>query len=79
MFSIPSAVFAEAFLSFIGLGVRIPGASLGTLANDGYKYIDSCPWLFFIPVLVIIAIMLAFNIIGDGIRDMTDPKSSSRL
>jgi oligopeptide transport system permease protein len=74
MFSIPAAVFAEAFLSFIGLGVRIPKASLGTLASDGYRYMDSHPWLFWIPVAVIIMIMLLFNIIGDRIRDLTDPK-----
>lgn len=72
MFSIPAAIFSEAFLSYIGLGVRIPRASLGSLASDGYKFMESHPQLFFIPVAVITLIILSFNILGDAVKDKLD-------
>lgn len=72
MFSIPAAIFSEAFLSYIGLGVRIPKASLGSLASDGCKFMESNPQLFFIPVAVITLIILSFNILGDAVKDKLD-------
>ncbi|MDN4607724.1 oligopeptide ABC transporter permease [Sporosarcina highlanderae] len=74
MFTIPSAIFFEAFLSFIGIGLQPPAASLGTLINDGYKVMEFQPYVLLFPALVISILMIAFNLIGDGLRDALDPK-----
>ncbi|MDW0115137.1 ABC transporter permease [Sporosarcina saromensis] len=74
MFTIPSAIFFEAFLSFIGIGLVPPDASLGTLINDGYKVMEFQPYVLLFPSLVISILMIAFNLIGDGLRDALDPK-----
>lgn len=74
MFTIPSAIFFEAFLSFIGIGLQAPKASLGTLIEDGYKTFQFLPHLMIIPCLVICIILVASNLIGDGLRDAFDPK-----
>lgn len=74
MFTIPSAIFAEAFLSFIGLGIRPPFASLGALVSDGYKSIQTYPHMMFIPTVVISVLILSFNLLADGLRDALDPK-----
>jgi len=71
---IPSAIFLEAFLSFIGLGVQPPEASWGMLASDGYKAIRSYPWQIFFPAGAIGLTLLAFNFLGDGLRDALDPR-----
>lgn len=72
--AIPSAIFTEAFLSFIGLGVPVPLASWGTLANDGVKVFQIYPSQLMIPAICISITMLAFNLLGDGLRDALDPK-----
>lgn len=69
MLSIPAAIFAEAFLSFLGLGIEIPKASWGTLASEGFVYASSYPWLVIIPLSFIAVIMICFYIIGDTIKD----------
>lgn len=74
MFSIPNAIFFEAFLSFIGLGLQEPNASLGTLINDGFKSMLAFPYQMVIPAIMISIIMIAFNLIADGLRDALDPK-----
>ncbi|WP_332238532.1 ABC transporter permease [Sporolactobacillus sp. KGMB 08714] len=74
MFTIPNAIFFEAFLSFIGVGMRAPNASLGTLINDGYQTFQFYPHLMWYPALVISLIMISFNIFADGLRDAFDPK-----
>ncbi|ASN03971.1 oligopeptide ABC transporter permease [Virgibacillus necropolis] len=74
MFTIPSAIFFEAFLSFIGLGLVPPEASLGTLINTGFDYLRIYPFLLLYPAIVISVIMIAFNIVADGLRDAFDPK-----
>jgi len=74
MFSIPNAIFFEAFLSFIGLGLQEPNASLGTLINDGFKSMLAFPSQMVIPAVIISIIMIAFNLIADGLRDALDPK-----
>jgi oligopeptide transport system permease protein len=74
MFTIPGAIFFEAFLSFIGIGLQPPAASLGTLINDGYKVMEFQPYVLLFPSLVISILMIAFNLIGDGLRDALDPK-----
>ncbi|ASK61988.1 peptide ABC transporter permease [Virgibacillus phasianinus] len=74
MFTIPSAIFFEAFLSFIGLGLVPPEASLGTLINTGFDYIRIYPFLLLYPAIIISVIMIAFNIVADGLRDAFDPR-----
>ncbi|MCZ8539291.1 oligopeptide ABC transporter permease [Psychrobacillus psychrodurans] len=74
MFTIPTAIFFEAFLSFIGLGLQPPDASLGTLINDGYKLIQFQPHILLFPAIIISLLMIAFNLLGDGLRDALDPK-----
>lgn len=69
MFSIPNAIFLEAFLAFVGLGVPAPLASLGTMINDGYTQAIVYPYMVFFPVLSLAIIMLGFNIMADGLRD----------
>ncbi|MNP10381.1 Oligopeptide transport system permease protein OppC [compost metagenome] len=72
--SVPNAIFAEAFLSFLGLGVQEPVASLGSMINaalTGWLYY---PWRMLFPAAVISLTMLCFNIFGDGLRDALDPK-----
>lgn len=73
-FTIPSAIFFEAFLSFIGLGLRPPEASLGVLVNEGYNFLQLFPHVLFWPALILSIIMLSFNLIGDGLRDAFDPR-----
>ncbi|MCF7926893.1 MAG: ABC transporter permease [Candidatus Izimaplasma sp.] len=71
---IPAAVFTEAFLSFIGLGVSAPQASWGTLANEALQAFRRYPYQLFYPSLAISITMLAFNFLGDGLRDALDPR-----
>jgi oligopeptide transport system permease protein len=74
MFSIPNAIFFEAFLSFIGLGLQEPNASLGTLVNSGFKSMIAFPYQMIIPSVIIAVIMVCFNLVADGLRDALDPK-----
>lgn len=71
---IPSSIFTESFLSFLGLGVAVPLPSLGSLASDAMNGINTYPYLLFIPSLLISLIILSFNLLGDGLRDAFDPK-----
>lgn len=75
MFTVPSAIFFEAFLSFIGLGLAPPQASLGTLIDKGFQSLAIYPHLAIFPAFVISAIMICFNLLGDGLRDLFDPKT----
>jgi oligopeptide transport system permease protein len=72
--AIPEAIFTEAFLSFIGLGVSAPRASWGMLASDALTSLKSYPHLLFFPAAAICITLLAFNFLGDGLRDALDPK-----
>lgn len=74
MFSIPNAIFTEAFLAFIGLGVPQPLASLGSLISDAFKSFTTHPYMIVFPVIVLGIIMLSFNMMADGLRDAFDPK-----
>lgn len=74
---IPSAIFTESFLSFLGLGVAVPLPSLGSLASDGLNGINTYPYLLLAPALLIALIILSFNLFGDGLRDAFDPKLKS--
>lgn len=71
---IPAAVFTEAFLSFIGLGVSAPKASWGTLANNALSGLLTYPYQLFFPAVALAITMLAFNFLGDGLRDALDPR-----
>ena len=73
MFTIPAAIFLEALLSFIGIGVKAPNASLGTLLNAGEKGFQFYQYQLWEPVLVLSVMMIAFNLLGDGLRDALDP------
>ncbi len=73
MFSIPNAIFTEAFLSFVGLGIQPPQASLGSLISDGYKSLTIHPYQIAAPVIVLALLMLSFNLFADGLRDAFDP------
>lgn len=74
MFTIPSAIFFEAFLSFIGLGLPTPQASLGTLIDEGFKSLQIYPFILFWPALILSILMIGFNVLADGLRDAFDPK-----
>lgn len=74
MLQIPSAIFTEAYLSFLGIGVSKPLASLGSLASDALNGISSYPYRLLFPAATISIIILAFNLFGDGLRDALDPK-----
>ena len=71
---IPSAIFTESFLSFIGLGVQAPMPSLGSLANAARGGMQSYPYKMVFPAVIICLIVLSFNLLGDGLRDAFDPK-----
>lgn len=71
---IPSAIFMEAFMSFIGIGISPPMASLGTMCNDATEALRTSPYQLLMPATVICLIMFAFNFVGDGLRDALDPK-----
>ncbi len=71
---IPSSIFTESFLSFLGMGVAVPLPSLGSLASDAMNGMNTYPHLLFIPAILISLIILSFNLLGDGLRDAFDPK-----
>ncbi|OCS94464.1 ABC transporter permease [Caryophanon latum] len=72
--TVPAAIFTEAFLSYLGLGVPAPRASWGTMASEGNKALMSYPWRLFFPAFFISLTIFAFNAVGDGLRDALDPK-----
>lgn len=72
--SVPGVIFTEAFLSYIGIGVQIPIASLGTLASDGINSFQLYPAQLLEPAAVLCLIMLSFNLLGDALRDALDPR-----
>jgi oligopeptide transport system permease protein len=72
---IPANIMSESFLSFIGLGIQPPFSSWGTLANEGFRAMKSFPYLIIFPGVILFVTMLAFNYLGDGLRDWLDPRS----
>jgi ABC-type dipeptide/oligopeptide/nickel transport system permease subunit len=72
--SIPTAIIAEAILSFLGLGVQPPRPSWGTMLNAAQQFLDSAPWMAWWPGLAIFTLTLSFNLAGDGLRDWLDPR-----
>lgn len=71
--NIPSAILSESSLSFLGLGIQKPMASWGLMVNTGRQYLYTNPWLSLAPSIAIMLIVLAFNFLGDGLRDVLDP------
>lgn len=73
-FAVPSAIFSESFLSYLGLGIQAPEPSIGVLLAEGQGYLTTNPHLTLFPALVICLLMLAFNLFGNGLRDAFDPR-----
>ena len=71
--NIPSAILSESSLSFLGIGIKAPQASWGLMASTGRQFLYNQPWLSLSPSLAIMVIVLAFNFLGDGLRDVLDP------
>jgi peptide/nickel transport system permease protein len=74
-----SIILAEAGLSYLGIGIKPPGAAWGAMVNEGYRYLMTNPWLSFAPGLAIMMVVFAFNLVGDGLRDALDPRMRGLL
>ncbi|MDB6047173.1 MAG: Peptide transporter permease [Gammaproteobacteria bacterium] len=72
--TIPQMITFESFLSFLGLGVQEPLASLGSLINDGAQEMQSAPWMLLVPAGFLVTLLVCFNLVGDGLRDALDPR-----
>jgi peptide/nickel transport system permease protein len=72
--TVAGAILTESALSFLGFGVQPPDATWGNILADGRAYIFDAPWLFFIPGIAILVVVLAFNLVGEGIREASDPR-----
>lgn len=73
--SVANAILSEAYISFLGLGVMPPTATWGNMLESSAKYLDTAPWLWFFPGMLILLTVLSINFIGDGMRDALDPRS----
>ena len=76
--TIPQAILVESFLSFLGLGIQEPQTSLGALVNGGVSQMEQAPWMLLIPAVLLAVILLCFNFLGDGLRDVFDPRQESK-
>ena len=75
---VATAILTESALSFLGFGVQPPFATWGNILADGKGFIFDAPWLFFIPGIAIFVVVLAFNLVGEGLREALNPKLRSR-
>jgi oligopeptide transport system permease protein len=73
---VPQMILAESFLSFLGVGVQEPHASLGNLVYGGAQELESAPWMLLVPAAVLVVLLLCLNLLGDGLRDALDPRDS---
>jgi oligopeptide transport system permease protein len=71
---VPQMILSESFLSFLGLGVQEPRASLGNLIYVGAQEMESAPWMLLLPAAFLVALLLSLNVLGDGLRDAFDPR-----
>lgn len=76
---VANAILSEAYVSFLGLGVQPPTASWGNMLENSYRYLESAPWMWIFPGLLVLTTVLSINFIGDGLRDALDPRSSRTL
>ncbi len=76
--TIPQAILVESFLSFLGLGVQEPQTSLGALVNGGVSQMEQAPWMLLIPAVLLAVVLLCFNFLGDGLRDVFDPRQEAK-
>ena len=76
--SVADAILTESALSFLGFGVQPPYATWGNILSDGKSFIFDAPWLFFIPGVAILVVVLAFNLVGEGMREALNPKLRAR-
>ncbi|HSB02654.1 MAG TPA: ABC transporter permease [Anaerolineales bacterium] len=76
---VANSILSEAYVSFLGLGVQAPTASWGNMLDSSVKYIQSAPWLWFFPGLLIMLMVLCINFVGDGLRDALDPRSTRHI
>ena len=76
---VSGAILTESYVSFLGLGVQTPTASWGNMLDSAVKYIQTAPWLWFFPGLLILLTVLCINFIGDGLRDALDPRSTRHV
>ena len=76
--TIPQAILVESFLSFLGLGIQEPQTSLGALVNGGVSQMEHASWMLLIPAGLLAVILLCFNFLGDGLRDLFDPRQESQ-
>ena len=76
--TVPQIMLFESFLSFLGLGVQEPHASLGTLIAEGAGEMEAAPWILLVPGIALALLLLSLNILGDGLRDALDPKIDRR-
>ena len=74
-----TSILAEAGLSFLGVGIKSPGAAWGSMVSDGYRYLNNNPILSFAPGICIMVVVFAFNMVGDGLRDALDPRLRGTL
>jgi oligopeptide transport system permease protein len=72
--TVPQMILFESFLSFLGLGVQEPLASLGSLINEGAQEMESAPWMLLVPAGFLVLVLMCFNFLGDGLRDALDPR-----
>ena len=72
---VAGAILAEAYVSFLGLGVQPPTATWGNMLDNAYQYLETAPWLWFFPGMLILLTVLSINFVGDGLRDAFDPRS----
>ena len=77
--SVGRAILAEAGLSYLGIGIKPPGAALGAMVSEGYRYLETFPILSFAPGIAIMIVVFAFNMVGDGLRDALDPRLRGTL
>lgn len=75
--AVATAILSEAYISFLGMGVQPPTATWGNMLDGSYNYIESAPWLWIFPGLLILLTVLSINFVGDGLRDALDPRSRS--
>jgi peptide/nickel transport system permease protein len=76
---VASAILSEAYISFLGMGVRPPTATWGSMLENAYQYLEPAPWLWFYPGLLIILTVMSINFVGDGLRDALDPRSDKKV